>query len=126
MLEFIEMYFDDGTHKHIATKKTGSKWTLPQNDFFAVFDKNHFKKTVKYLPNNYCDRFHLMMIVVMLEESTKILTVFTFITKEAYVWKEMDLKTKGKIIVYIYLPGPEKEKENLTLAERYLMCLNLR
>ena len=31
-----------------------------------------------------------------------------------------------KAIFCIYLPGPEKKKENLTLIERYLLCLNLR
>ena len=64
--EFIEMYFDEGTHKHINTKKGGSKWTWPQNDFFAVFDKNFFQMTVKHLRNNYCDRFYHVMLVLML------------------------------------------------------------
>ena len=31
-----------------------------------------------------------------------------------------------KAILCIYLPGPEKKKENLTLTKRYLLCLNLR
>ena len=64
--EFIEMYFDEDTHKHINTKKGGSMWTSPQNDFFAVFDKNLFQVTVKHLRNNYCDRFHHVMLVLML------------------------------------------------------------
>ena len=64
--EFIEMYFDEGAHKHITTKKGGSKWTSPPNDSFAVFDKNIFQKTVKHLPNSCCDRFHHVMLVLML------------------------------------------------------------
>ena len=63
--EFIEMYFDEGTHKHIIAKKDGSKWTSPQNDSFVVFDKHLFQKAVKHLRNNYCDRFHHIVIVLM-------------------------------------------------------------
>ena len=66
--EFIEMYFDKGAHKHITTKKGGSKWTSPQNDSFDVFDKNLFQKAVKHLRNNYCDRFHHVMLILMLKK----------------------------------------------------------
>ena len=81
--EFIEMYFDKGAHKHITTKKGGSKWTSPQNDSFDVFDKNLFQKAVKHLRNNYCDRFHHVMLILMLKEPITVLIVLIFIIKEA-------------------------------------------
>ena len=81
--EFIEMYFDKGAHKHITTKKGGSKWTSPQNDSFDVFDKNLFQKAVKHLCNNCCDRFHHVMLILMLKEPTTVLIVLIFIIKEA-------------------------------------------
>ena len=66
LYEFIEMYFDEGKHKRITTKKEGCKWTSLQNYFFVVLDKNLFQKTAKHLPNNYCHRFHHIMIILML------------------------------------------------------------
>ena len=65
LYEFIKMYFDEGKHKHITTKKDGCKWTSLQNYFFVVLEKNLFQKTAKHLPNNYCHCFHHMMIVLM-------------------------------------------------------------
>ena len=42
--EFIEVSFDEGTHKHIIAKKGGSNWTSQQNDPFVVFDKKSLSK----------------------------------------------------------------------------------